>query len=890
MSTNESAETVSAETAAGRLREIARSIESRLDEASVDALVRGPLSTRNAREANEHRMPPGALIHMALLNDALCVAETAILEDRVITASEADYIAPLVREVIPYLGRLRGFYEGFGIAADEVKQLLETHSQDRQPFGGKCEETRWAGVDLCLRFAERSSDASPLRDYTDVMARMIDDIFDLSPGASVSARDTLRSLLARRAGLGESRAPDPREAAFCRASCAEVFHAVAHAQDVFSPDPLDVVEIHEEARDSFERIVTRVASSPSHGRMLLIKGESGSGKTHLMRAFRTHVHRERSGYVAYMQMSTQASNYARYVLSNVVDSLDRPFLPNKPSALSCIADAMLRGSAPPRLAERLRSEDISAEDHAMVVGNVADYVVATPGMETIDVDLVRAFAYLVSESPAIRARALRYLRCDDLTDYDRRLLGGMSPMLDEAAPMRMLTGIGKLAFAANRSALVFLLDQLEDLFHLDGAAARFRALVDALRQITDHVPTSVVVVACLDDYYEELRPALPRPLLDRLERDPEPVRLLSARTTVDVELLVSRRLRHLFESQDVTFREDEPLWPFPREKVHALATLRTRDVLDWCRSEHGRCIEAGRIVAAARPTTVRPPPPPPPRLATEWMEFQSKQAAPPTDDSELARLLHWSVVQAARELELRVDVEDGFPLALKFGGGSKPAVLGLCNRDARGSGLSGQVDEVRKRAEALAATVILARSSEFPAPGKTKIAEKLGEVVKRGGRKVLVSDGDWRQLQALKDFLAGRPATPDLEAWLRAERPAARIAALSTVFDGVNIPASAPASRPAPTDTAVAKVDPETGPQAPSPPAPPKPNGALAVGRTRSLVPADVTLETADLARHAAFLGSTGSGKTTLALAILEQCLARGIPALLVDRKGDLST
>ena len=40
--------------------------------------------------------------------------------------------------------------------------------------------------------------------------------------------------------------------------------------------------------------------------------------------------------------------------------------------------------------------------------------------------------------------------------------------------------------------------------------------------------------------------------------------------------------------------------------------------------------------------------------------------------------------------------------------------------------------------------------------------------------------------------------------------------------------------------------------------------------------------------RHAAFLGGTGSGKTTLALTCIEQLLLSGVPAILVDRKGDL--
>ena len=64
--------------------------------------------------------------------------------------------------------------------------------------------------------------------------------------------------------------------------------------------------------------------------------------------------------------------------------------------------------------------------------------------------------------------------------------------------------------------------------------------------------------------------------------------------------------------------------------------------------------------------------------------------------------------------------------------------------------------------------------------------------------------------------------------------------------------------------------------------------GALVLGRTNSVTPAPVTFEPNEFIQHAAFLGGTGSGKTTAALNLIEQLLARDVPAVLLDRKGDL--
>ena len=49
-----------------------------------------------------------------------------------------------------------------------------------------------------------------------------------------------------------------------------------------------------------------------------------------------------------------------------------------------------------------------------------------------------------------------------------------------------------------------------------------------------------------------------------------------------------------------------------------------------------------------------------------------------------------------------------------------------------------------------------------------------------------------------------------------------------------------------------------------------------------------IDVDPADLTTHGVILGMTGSGKTGLGVVLLEEILLRGIPALILDPKGDM--
>ena len=64
--------------------------------------------------------------------------------------------------------------------------------------------------------------------------------------------------------------------------------------------------------------------------------------------------------------------------------------------------------------------------------------------------------------------------------------------------------------------------------------------------------------------------------------------------------------------------------------------------------------------------------------------------------------------------------------------------------------------------------------------------------------------------------------------------------------------------------------------------------GAAVDAATHQRTETSVILPTGDFTTHGVIVGMTGSGKTGLGMVLIEECLAAGVPTLLIDPKGDL--
>ena len=326
---------------------------------------------------------------------------------------------------------------------------------------------------------------------------------------------------------------DRRVTAFCSPRFPELFHAFAYANDIWKHDPFDVESIHRDAREKFQRIVGRVLepSGLAAGRILLLLGESGCGKTHLMRAFRNQVHSRSSGYCGYLQMTAFTGQYGRYVLNNLIDSLDKPY--DESRVRDHRADAALErpGRDVPgrtaRPAEPAPRGGLDQAEHRPPCRRAGRYDHPRRPIQHHRC-LPRAGAALPSvQRPADQGPRAQVPPLRRPHRSRPAVAGGIVPCIYPDAPHRIIERLGQLIWAVERVPLVLCVDQLEDVFDLDEAAIKFRRAMATLCDIVSRLPSAIVVIACLDNFYDELKKLLTRPIVDRVENDPPPVGLQS---------------------------------------------------------------------------------------------------------------------------------------------------------------------------------------------------------------------------------------------------------------------------------------------------------------------------------------------------------------------------
>lgn len=698
----------------------------------------------------------------------------------------------------------------------------------------------------------------------------------------------------------QSLADDARWRAFLNPGLPDVFHPVAGLQSIWDGDFYDVEEIQAEPRMEFDRLLNSAQQRDRRreGRILLLTGDAGCGKTHLMGVFRRRVEQDGGGWFAYLQLTSDSENYNHYILQHVVGSLERPGLDNGPSGLLRLSNALVeRNCIPPEELRILREED-DYQDAAQTVSERLLRGIQW-GSITPDPSLIQVLVLVQRRDPIVAGYIGSYLRCRHLPPRGQDwLLGAQAPSGPHAsddqlaAIIRIIDTVG--AEGRLGAPCVLCVDQMENMWASDDPAAerRFRNAMVALASLADHHPSLVIVLACLDDYYHNLRGCLPKPVVDRIENSPPPVRLTSHCTLVQIEAMISARLHGLYDSADPPAEVDPatPLFPFDPSEIGRLVNLRVRGVLTRCQDARRESMVNGEKPKLIRDGGPDPgDPEPDPELERLWDMFRTEfQPGPLDEEDRVAELLAEACHMLAREAGAGEPPINRQGPWLRVDGRGRPLLLKPCLKGAQGGGLARQVDELEQRADHDRLLPVVVRSADFPTNPKTAIVQKLGAFAKAGGSRLMTPAGDLETVAALSEFVRRHHDHPRLEQWLRDSRPLGSWNNLRGML-GLD---PATGIRPDGTTGSGEPEDPDPVPPEPRD-ADPKPDVSLsqdlAIGVARGARGEPVTFNIKHLTRHAAFLGGSGSGKTTLAVGMIEQLLERGVPMVMIDRKGDLA-
>lgn len=780
-------------------------------------------------------------------------------------------------------------------------------------------------------------------------------------------------------------------------------HSITWEDDIWRADPVDVEQVHIKARTKFFDLLDAItdtnagrasSSADTQARILLFHGQSGAGKTHLIRALRTGAHRTGKAYLGYAQMSPDIANYADYYLRRLIASLERPYDPDNggESALARLTAKLIGGASDvaTKDIEKLREATLDDRSLALLVHELADTIVAAAQFadENIDINIIRALLYLERHDPRIEQRVRQYLQCRPLNDLSLQSVAALDPNVGEGRAFDIIEGLGRLMWAVEGAALVFSIDQVEDLRFFDDAEERFQKAVRDLIQIANRVPTAIIVISCLDDFYAQVREPLAQSYRDRIEKS-GPVALYESRTAEEARQIIARRLAHEAEQTTDAVVYSDPSAYFGPEFFEEFSGLSTRRLLEHAQNRLRAQTEPaeddsepdGADSLAERPAFVstlaaalgfgKPEPKKPapiPLIEVDYREMwerfhNSSEAEIPSDDNELMDVLGAALNIAATEwggmVEVntrRLEIADDLPtmdIAIRQRNGlDAEARVFLCNRKIPGGVFKRQLDTAL--ASMGGKTCFILRASDYPLNAKSQAAQSLRKFREGGGRALLVPMAEWERMMTVREFHAHHKNDPGFSDWFGDAKLLSNIIVIiqllrldllgrmlpPRVINGGAEARSQAASQPphtqhvaAPTMATSAAdawtMPPQTastgyasafdgggaldanvsdfyssmwsqaGATSPTGLDDELPlsvildengiaSGSIFAGRELIGRRRPVTLNPSVMKRHAAVLGGSGSGKTTLALSLIEQLLQRGIPAILIDRKGDL--
>lgn len=678
--------------------------------------------------------------------------------------------------------------------------------------------------------------------------------------------------------------------------------------DIWHPEGSHIGGLHEDAlADVLAAFGDAEANANSSPLGVVVRGQAGSGKTHLLGQVRERT--QHAGGFFFVVQLLDATSFWQATRGGILESLGRPGTERETQ----LKDLLWRLASIAHISRAARRAVIGDEDLTPQI--LDDFVT---GLAKVRRDTVRDGRHALRALVLLGAADMRlqdigeaYLTSTDDPGGDDRAAWGLHAA--GKTPQETVRDIARLVALAGPAVLG--IDQIDTLLAQsasataagdgDGDNRDLEHVAHGLMTVRETMRRTVPVVACLPSVWELIRDRATASVAHRFRE----TRVLEGLPTADIgRAILERRFAASYRASE--FAPPYPTWPILPSAFDDAPQFTPRLLLQRADAHKNLCLRTDTVVELAHLTDETPreagDPAPSPTPADDIGELDRRfddyrrQAViaaavdPEGEDTTMPGLLAaglqaWITERADIEQSFRIDPPPGSRVVLHarlrqtldgatdderhwafraIAHGNARAVQTRVQKSWEATGIASDPDRRR---------LVLLRNSAWPSGAKT--AALLDQVTAAGARTLPIGDDDLRTLTALRDMIDDNH--PELTGWLRTRRPAHGLALLQEVLGELG-DAAAPPPAPAPEPPVATPQPAEPGYPAVADAPDEVPLGVGADGETLSV-------GLAALRKHTAIFAGSGSGKTVLIRRLIEECALRGVSSIVLDPNNDLS-
>jgi hypothetical protein len=673
----------------------------------------------------------------------------------------------------------------------------------------------------------------------------------------------------------------------------------------------------EQVMDAFADADRQPESSPLG---VVVRGQAGSGKTHLLGQVRERV--QAGGGFFFLLQLLDATSFWESARSSILESLGRPAFDRETQLKQLLWD--LASVAHVSRADR---RAIAGEDE-LTPEILAAFVNALHKVQPQTVrpthHTLRALVLLGATDLGVQDVGQAYLNsAEDVDDTGRRTWAiGVSTL----TPQECVRDISRLVALAGPA--VMAIDQIDTLLaqSATSTAGRDDGVTDnrdlehvahGLMSIRETMRRTAEVVACLPSVWESIRSRATATVADRF-RETTP---LEGLPSADIGRAILER-RFTASYRAVGFTPPYPSWPIKASAFDDAPQFTPRRLLQRADAHVRACLDRDAVEELTHLTGHAEPAPEPvvevtgettdlDRIFADYRRRAVGVAAldPEGEDTTVPSLMSavldaWILERGDPEQVFSLDPPPGKTVRLH---GRLRERLDAATEEERHwafraiASTNSIAVQNRIKNACVAAGVAVGSSLDKrqlfllrngPWPGGAKTTQTVADFEQAGGRTLALSDEDLRTASALRDLIDDNH--PDLIGWLVSRKPAHGLAFLREALGEGAGPLPPAMPEPEPLFAPAPEPEPEPWAKRLKTEKKDRPTQQAHSATALQLGVDDVSGEPLSvdllaLRKHTAIFAGSGSGKTVLIRRIVEECALRGVSSIVLDPNNDLA-